>query len=79
MISRIVASRNQGNCSYGTNSSRPSNRSQNPLGVTFVTSTSEVIFPCSADFILVFPHESERGGYLSNGEAIIVREDQLRF
>jgi len=62
MISRILASLNQGKWSYAANSSRPSRSSQNPVGVTFVIATCEVVFPRRADFIPVLsPAISEDG------------------
>lgn len=59
MISRIVAFWNQGNSLNGTKSSRSSKSSQNPSGPRLLTSTAEVLFPRSADFILMLSDQPE--------------------
>ena len=49
----MAASRNHGNRSNDTNSSRSATSSQKPRRDTLVTSTAEVRFPSRADVILV--------------------------
>ena len=52
----MEASRNQGKILNGRKRSSASMRSQKPCGETFVTSTSKMLSPGRADFILVLPN-----------------------
>jgi hypothetical protein len=46
---------------------------------TFPTSTPEVSLPSSADFILVFPNELQRGGEAALAQAVVDCEFDPRF
>jgi hypothetical protein len=67
VISRIVASRNHGKVLNPTKISRPSSSNQNPSGATLLTSTAEVTFPCSEDFILMLSDCASHEAYVVHG------------
>ena len=79
MISRILASWNQGNCLNGTKISRSSTNNQNPSGPTLLTSTAEMVLPRSADFIFVFPDQPERRRQPTIAKAAILSQGDLGF
>jgi hypothetical protein len=79
MISRILASWNQGNSLNGTKSSRSSTSNQNPSGPRLLTSTAEMALPRRADFIFVFPHQPEHRRQSTTAEAIILRQGDRGF
>jgi len=72
VICRIVAFSNHGNCLNAMNSSRSSTRSQKPSGETLRTSTAEMVFPRSADFIFILLEQPKRRRDLTVAKAIWV-------
>ena len=57
-----------GNISYARKTSRSPSHSHRPWAEMFVTSTSEVLFPRSADFIFVLPNETQGGRNLPSAQ-----------
>src|SRR6267142_1340933 len=69
--SAIVASRNHGKFSNGTNRSRPCTKSQKPDGDTFATSTAEVSCPGCTDLISMLLNDLASCVYASPSEPIV--------